>query len=257
MIGWIRTEEEVGYYFAANQLIRKLLPLITATGAVLLSKITQLKNEGDREKIKFYLTKSLSLIWIVAFPMAIGTFLLANDIILLLFGKLYYPSVLTLKILAPIIFLISLSNIYRVQILLPFKREKTFTFIIIAGALTNFTLNLILIKNYGHNGAAFSSLTAEILVVLLDLVFVYKMFPHIHNLKEILQVILSTAFMSLYIIITQDYFNNLYNFPLGLLLLIFSSVIIYLFLLIIQKNNTLHWILKDKLLKKLSEKLHL
>lgn len=243
MLGWIRGEQEIGYYFAANQLIRKFLPIVTSTGLVLLSKISQLKNENNTEKVKFYLEKSISLTLSFSIPVALGFFLLSNEIILLIFGNTFKSS-LTLKILSPIIVLIGLSNIYGVQILLPFGKEKIYTLVIIIGAITNFLLNIILIKEFGCNGAALSVLAAEFIITTIDIFIVYKLIKGIHNLKEISKIFSASILMSFYIVITKSYiFNNL-NIFFSLLFIVSSSALLYFLILYILKFDMLKWILE-------------
>jgi len=246
MIGYIQGEKEVGFYFAANRLIRVILPLVTSAGAVLLAKISSLNLKGQKDEINYYLKKSTSLILFIAIPAMIGLFFMADHIIPLLFGA-EYNSILTLKILSPLLISIGLSNVYGFQILLPFNKEKQFSLIIIMGAIINITLNLILINSIGYNGAAISTLVSETLIAFVEFLLIKKIVFNIHDWKQIYQFIISSMSMAIFIFVLKRY--NFINFNLfwDTIIIIVLSISIYFLSLILFKNKTLSWLLLEKL----------
>lgn len=249
MIGYIKNEEQVGHYFVANRLIKIILPIVTSAGTVLLAKISQLKEQGDIDGIKKYLRKSISFVFLVSIPAIVGLMLLSNEIISLVFGT-QYNSALTLKILAPLLLVIGLSNIYGIQILIPFGKEKIFSIIIIIGAVINFSLNMVLIRFAGYNGAAISTLLAECIITLLDVILINKIMPDIHDLKGLLQIIIAATFMAIYVLFTKKIiFNQLGNF-VGILVIITSAALIYGLILYMQRNDDFLWLLQEKIMKK-------
>lgn len=249
MIGYIQNEEQVGQYFVANRLVRIILPIVTSAGAVLLARISQLKEQGDIEGIKKYLQKSISLVFLLSIPATLGLILLSNEIIPLVFGVQYH-SALTLRILAPLLIAIGLSNIYGIQILLPFDREKAFSIIIIIGALFNFSLNMILIRLIGYNGAAVSTVLAEIIITSLDIILIRKILPGIHDFKGLSQIVISALIMSVYVFLTKGIIFIQLGSLIGMIAIIISAALIYGLLLYIQHNEIFLWVLNEKILKK-------
>lgn len=238
MIGYIQNEESVGYYYVANRLVKIILPFVVATGAVLLPEISKLKKNNNYEKITDYLRKSISIMIMVSVPATIGFILLSDKIIPLIFG-LQYKSVLTLKILAPLLIIIGFSNIYGTQILLPFNKEKEFSLIIILGAVINFVLNLFLIDLIGHNGAAVSTVIAEFIIAILDYFLVKKIIQNIYNIKNIGHVLISSFVMFIYIFFYKELFFVYMSNIMGLIFIITTSIILYFAILYKLKNEIL------------------
>lgn len=238
MVGYIQNEKSVGHYYVANRLIKIILPFVIATGAVLLPEISKLKENADYEKIKNYLRKSISIMVMISVPATLGFVLLSDKIIPLVFG-LQYDSILTLKILAPLLIIIGFSNIYGTQILLPFNKEKEFSLIIIFGAIINFILNLFLIRTFGHNGAAVSTLIAELIIAILDYFLVKKIIKNIYNIKNIIQVSIASFLMLIYIIFSKDLFFVFMNNLFGVGFIVLTSAILYFFILYLLKNEVL------------------
>ena len=79
-----------------------------------------------------------------------------------------------MQILMPTVLLIGLSNITGIQILTPLGEEKKVVISVLAGAILDFVLNLVLIPKMGSTGAATSTLLAEAMVVLVQARYLKK-----------------------------------------------------------------------------------
>ena len=112
--------------------------------------------------------KALSFVLIVATAVSIYFTLYAKESILLLAGKDFLPAVGPMVILMPTVLLIGLSNITGIQILTPRGEEIKVVYSVTAGAVLDFVFNLILIPKFGADGAAFSTLMAEVLVLAIQ-----------------------------------------------------------------------------------------
>ena len=86
-------------------------------------------------------------------------------------------SISVLRLNAPVIIFISLTNIMGLQILFPMDKIKIVIWSVTGGALSNLILNLILIPKFGATGAAASSLIAELTVLMIQLVAGRSYFP--------------------------------------------------------------------------------
>ncbi|RCW44769.1 flippase [Halanaerobium sp. MA284_MarDTE_T2] len=236
MIGYIQNEESVGHYYVANRLVKIILPFVVATGAVLLPEISKLKEKNNYKKIRGYLRKSISIMIMISVPATLGLILLSDQIIPLIFG-VKYKSVFTLRILSPLLIVIGFSSVYGTQILLPFNKEKEFSLIIIFGAIINFTLNLFLIKRIGYNGAAISTLIAEVIIAVLDYFLVKKIIRNIYDIKNIIQVVMSSFLMYIFILFFKHVFFNYMNNIFSISFIILTSSIIYFFVLYKLKNE--------------------
>lgn len=108
MIGNV-SKEAVGIYIIPNKLIRMILVVVTALGTVLLPRITNCFKNKDYDNYNSYMNISLNYIFLIALPLVVSTFLLSEDIINIMAGSQFKASVLTLKILSPILFMIGIA----------------------------------------------------------------------------------------------------------------------------------------------------
>ena len=78
MTGFICGEDKVGFYTAANRLIRIVIALVTALSAVVVPRLENCLKNGDENSYKKYLNISLNYILILAIPCCFGIIALAN-----------------------------------------------------------------------------------------------------------------------------------------------------------------------------------
>lgn len=125
------------------------------------------------------------------------------------------------------------TGILGIQILYPQGKEKLVIIATGTGAVINFTLNYLLIPQYFQYGAAFSTLIAE-LSVLVVIILIGKRFLPIRfiskqNLQYIQGTLLITAFLFLINHVRlNDYLKVLIGIP--------ASIIIYSLYLYSQKD---------------------
>lgn len=75
-----------------------------------------------------------------------------------------------MQIIMPTLLLIGLTNIMGIQILVPLGKERIVLYSEIAGAVIDLILNLILIPHMASVGAAIGTLTAELVVWIVQFV---------------------------------------------------------------------------------------
>ncbi|MDA3046004.1 flippase [Campylobacter sp. VBCF_06 NA8] len=196
MIGAIIDDKsEVGFYDQAQRILKILLTIITALGAVMLPRIASFFAGGETDKIKEYLEKSFSLVFLLSIPMIFGIFIIADDFVPIFFGNGFERVAILMCLMSPILLLIGLSNVIGMQYLLPTKRQKEFTISILVGAAINFLINLLLIPTYGALGAAVGTLVAEFCVTFTQFYFVRKDFEIMKIFKNARNYIFASVIM--------------------------------------------------------------
>jgi len=160
IIGWLRTAEDVGYYSAALRIIQflYLLPVILQVSTLpLFSRLAQ-ENEGH--KFRTVLERTISLIFLVSIPLALGGFILGNQIMSLIFGPQYLPGALSFKILM-ITMIIDFPATVLSAAIFAYNRQKSLIVTSALGGGFNILLDLILIPRFGITGSAFATLFAQ------------------------------------------------------------------------------------------------
>jgi O-antigen/teichoic acid export membrane protein len=110
------------------------------------------------------MNKSLQYVLTVTIPLGLFFYLAAPEIILVLGGKQFYGSIPVLQLLSVLPLIIGLTNIFFMQILLPFGKEKIMLTGVLIGCIVSITSNLLLCPLFAEKGAAFSCLAAEVVV---------------------------------------------------------------------------------------------
>lgn len=166
LIGSFSGAKYVGFYSIANKLIRFLITFITLVGAVLLPRVSYLYL-NDREQYKMYLAKSFNILLLMSVPFSVFFFVYAENIVQLMGGPQFIPSVLTMKILSPLCLIVSMAYFLGFIVLYPQSRERIYTFATVISALLSLGLNYFAIRYYQQNGAAVVAVLAELVAIVV------------------------------------------------------------------------------------------
>ena len=172
MLGFMKGNEEVGYYGAAVKIKSILVSLVTSASSVLLPRASYYVDKNMREKFYEVLRKTMHFIILSAIPMAIYSILYAKESIFFLSGNEYENAITPMRIIMPTLILIGITNILGIQMMIPLEMERKVLESEVVGAIVDFGLNLILIPTYGASGAAVGTLVAETIVLIYQSVAV-------------------------------------------------------------------------------------
>lgn len=179
MLGFMSGEEQVGFYTAGTKIPGIALIVITSLGTVLLPRCSNLIQNGDHNGFSSLIHKSLGVTIALSMPFMIGLMALAEPVTGVLCGPEFLPSVPVLYLNAPVIVLISLSNVTGMQILYPMNRIGIVIASVAAGAGANLLLNFLLIPGFGAVGAAVATLVAETAVLFVQILKGRKFYPFV------------------------------------------------------------------------------
>lgn len=171
MLGFMTTDTDVGYYNAAVKIKTILLGFVTSIGAVLLPRASYYVERGEVESFRQITGKALNFVILLAAPLMVYFIYYAQVGIRFLSGPAYGGAVLPMQIIMPTLLLIGITNVMGIQILVPTGREKYVLYSEIGGAVTDLILNAILIPHYQAAGAAFGTLIAEFVVLIIQWYF--------------------------------------------------------------------------------------
>ncbi len=166
MLGFMKTDADVGYYNAAIKIKSVLVSIVTSVGAVLLPRSSYYVERGNLEEFRNITKKALRFVLFAAIPAFIYFILYAKEGVLFLSGSAYYPSIAPMQVIMPTVLFIGITNIFGIQMLIPLGKENQVLYSEIIGAVVDLVLNLMLIPQYGALGAAIGTLVAEFAVLL-------------------------------------------------------------------------------------------
>lgn len=197
----------VGYYTMSMKIIRIIRSLVVAVSAVFLPKLSYYYYNDNHEKFMNLTNKGIHILTAISIPASLGVFLVANDMILALYGSSFEPSILTTKILALSICTVAFSNFIGMQVLVTVGKEWITTLSTIIGMLINIVLNLFLIPLYQQNGAAFASMITELCVMLLQIIVAKKYISFNFQIKK---TFVASFFMMITVLVIQSFVSSIF-----------------------------------------------
>ena len=198
-VGWYSIAHKISYSF-------QFIPL--ALIAALYPRFSEYFSR-DKDRLAYIFQTGLKYLLIIAFPIAVGIGVLAEDIVLYIYTPEYVNSILPLQIL--MVGIVFAFASFPIGAFLNACNKQVHQTIIVAIAMTaNLVLNLILIPRYGLVGAAISSLVGSLLLTKLGYWIVPKVtkISHAFIFKTIMQLLLSAGVMGF----TVFYVNLHYHF---------------------------------------------
>lgn len=237
MLGFMRDYVEVGYYNTASHLSKVILTLVTSLSVVAIPRVSYYAKTGDIKNANLLVNKSFSFVAFLGIPIAVGLMCIAPVFTPWFFGDQYYGAILPLQITSFLIVAIGLSNIAGVQVLVGYGLDKLFLYAILAGTVSNFTLNLLLIPTLGSVGASVASVVSEILVTIGMVIMMIKFTPIRFNIK--LDFIKSLVGSSLFIVLSIIVYHIIgYSF-LSMIIIIVASFLVYIVTQTLMKHSSM------------------
>ena len=164
ILGFYKTDAEVGIYTVASKIYSIVKAVINAAIMVVIPRLSHCLAEKMVTEYNRILNWLYQVIILLVFPVTIGCIILNYDIMYIIGGNEFTSGGGTLVILAISLFFAVSGCFYSQAIMIPNNRENEFLKATIISAITNAVLNYIFIPTMGINGAAVTTLIAEIII---------------------------------------------------------------------------------------------
>lgn len=187
MLGFLKDSLSVGYYEGATKITKLVLGVVQALQAAMIPRFSYLAKQDTMKEFHELSQKVIDFVVTISLPMTIGLFVLSGPLIHLFCGPSYTPAIQTMKIISPIIVLISLSGIACFQILYPLGKETLAIWSTATGAIANLLACILFIPVLAHNGAAVATVIGESVVTITmflygkKYIYIKKMCMHYIN----------------------------------------------------------------------------
>lgn len=207
----------IGYYGVIVKLNEMMQILPTMMMAALFPILNKLYHE-NQEKLKLIIHKSLKLLLLISVTTTISLFLLGHSIIPFIFGKEFGAAVPYGKILFWSFIPFSISNIL-INLSLIYGKQSNNMIATLISVMINIILNYFTIPKFGAEGAAWSTLVAEILLCVMLVVLSYRYFRIEWKLLDLTRAIVPILlFVSCLLLMSNLYF--VLNLALSVVILI-------------------------------------
>lgn len=165
MLGVMCSDYNVGIYSVSVKIYTMIKSVLAAIMTVTTPRLTYYRFNNLYDEFNAMTSKLVKTMITFLFPVVVGINLTANEIILVISGKGYIESVTSLRILSFAIFA-SIFACITSNILVACKKEKLVLRGTVIAALTNLGINIFVIPVFKQNGAAFTTVLAELVVFL-------------------------------------------------------------------------------------------
>jgi PST family polysaccharide transporter len=163
ILGFMTNPVIVGYFSGAQKIINCVQTLMTPVSQAIYPHISKLV-EQDRYMAVRFIKKMMIILGGSNLIISLVILIMAGPIVHLLLGTQFEQSIVMLRILAMLPFIISLSNVFGIQTMLPFGMQKQFSHILIASAILNTCLVFPFIYFWSGNGVCIDMLITETFV---------------------------------------------------------------------------------------------
>lgn len=167
MLGFMKTDVDVGYYNVAVKMKVILSEIVTSLGAILLPRATHYIENKQFDDFKEISGKALEFVFICATPLMVYFILFSKEAILVISGSAFLGSIEPMIIIMPTLLLIGLSNLLGIQMLIPLGKQNIVLYATILGAIIDVIINFLLIPNMASFGATIGTLVAEFVVLIV------------------------------------------------------------------------------------------
>ena len=179
ILGLFARPDIVGYFAAADKIRMAFQGILSPVTQSVFPYVNKLLSESYDKFVNFN-KKLLRITSLTGLLISTFLFVFASTISDLILGHEYQRSILILKIIAWLPFIIIISNVLGIQTMIPLKKQKIFSTILFAAAVINILISLFLVPAYFEIGTSISLLITEIFVSSAFYIFVKK-----NNIKVI------------------------------------------------------------------------
>jgi len=173
ILGFFASASVVGFYAAAEKIVKSALGLLTPVSRTLFPRLSGLVSESRARAARLVRAAGLG-VGLAALAGAALLAVAAPLVVDLLLGPVYSGTVVLMRILALLLPVIALSNVLGIQWMVPLGLDKQFNRIILSAGALNITLALILAPLFGAVGMALAVVTTEIFVTAVVYVFLKR-----------------------------------------------------------------------------------
>ena len=225
MLSIMQGDVPVGIYSAAYKLSEplSLIPFALMTS---IFPVMSASFKRSKERLISIYRLTIRYLLIISLPISIGTAILADKIIVVIYGMEFAGSATALQILIWVLVFTSTNSVL-LDILVAIDKQKLHTLSIALCAVVNITLNFILIPTLSYNGAAIATVATNIVLYIASFFFVSKHLIVLPIHKILIKPLISSVIMAGFVYYITD---------LNIFLLVPLAAGIYLVALFVLKE---------------------
>lgn len=168
ILGILKNDYAVGIYSTSVKIYQIAQSLLSAILTVTIPRLAMLWGQRRRKEYNDVLTRVINTLGILVLPVSVGLMMLSREVVLIIAGHKFLPSVNSLRIITWAIIFSIFSWIFSDCVLIPAKRESKVLRNTLITAAINVILNFILIPSMSYDGTSLSTVIAEFSVMIMN-----------------------------------------------------------------------------------------
>lgn len=234
LLGILATDHNTGLYSAAVKVNVIMITFFLAMNPVFMPTIVELLQKRQLDNYFAFFKSVLRNLLVFVVPSVIGIELLADEIILLLAGNAFIEAAITLRLLAPVIMLTTLTGLLYYNFFVPRHLENTVLKCTTVAALINFLVSYLMIPLFKENGAAIGSLISESVALVIGLVIAFRVDKRVKKcIPSLTNILVGCVLIAFWCVGCKYYIVPLVS---KTVLSIAGSIFIYILFLIILRD---------------------
>ena len=187
ILGWYSDSMDVGNYSMAVRIAKLPMVLMGAFVSMIVLKLTSINKAGTFDEFETLIEKSFKTLMLVILPITVLFISLPEVWIDLVGGFTFSEAPEVLKIVAWILPLMVISNVFGFQVLISMNKEQRYIFVALGGLITALVSFFVMIPLWGLTGAAFGTLFTEFIVASLAIILSQRLKKALYLLKFVVQ----------------------------------------------------------------------
>lgn len=236
ILGFISGDYYTGLYAVSSRIYGVAKNILIAALTVSIPRFSYYFNNNMIKQYEDLLKKIQNIMFMLMIPMLTGLIILNHEIVLLIFGEEYIGAETSLKILSSALLFCMIGWICSQCILIPTRQEKRILKATLIGGGINIVLNIILIPNFQHNAAAFTTLLSEMAVSIIYVYYTKKYWTTHKFGRNLLQSIGAAVIMTIVVLFVKKTIEVLL---VKVCVCVVAGAATYFFVLLLQRNDVM------------------
>lgn len=168
ILGILKNDYAVGIYSTSAKIYQITEGLLSAILTVTIPRLAMLWGQKRRSEYNDVLIRVINTLGILVLPASVGLIMLSREVVLIIAGYKFLPSVNSLRIITWAMIFSIFAWIFSDCVLIPVKRESKVLRNTLITAVINVILNFILIPSMSYDGTSLSTVIAEFSIMVMN-----------------------------------------------------------------------------------------
>lgn len=183
ILGLLASNAAVGYYSAAEKIVKAVLGLLGPITQATFPRFSKMVVESKDSVFKWG-QRMLLMMGALGLALSAFVFICAPLIVQILLGSQYGPSIVVMRILSLLLFAISVNNVLGIQLMLALRHDKAFTLVVLAAGILNIILAIILAPIWEATGMAVAVVSSEIFIIVAEILYLQYRYSFVDICKK-------------------------------------------------------------------------